>query len=144
MQVGVFIPIGNNGWLLSETAPQYKPTFALNKAIALKAEGYGLDFLLSMIKLRGFGGATEFWEYNLESFTLMAGLAAVTDRIKLFATSATLVTPPAIAARMASTIDSISQRPVWVEPDHRLAKAGIRSDGDVAGGRALSAAATTC
>jgi pyrimidine oxygenase len=108
MQVGVFIPIGNNGWLLSETAPQYKPTFALNKAIAQKAEGYGLDFLLSMIKLRGFGGATEFWEYNLESFTLMAGLAAVTDRIKLFATSATLVTPPAIAARMASTIDSIS------------------------------------
>jgi pyrimidine oxygenase len=108
MQVGVFIPIGNNGWLLSETAPQYKPTFALNKAIAQKAEGYGLDFLLSMIKLRGFGGATEFWEYNLESFTLMAGLAAVTDRIKLFATAATLVTPPAVAARMASTIDSIS------------------------------------
>jgi pyrimidine oxygenase len=108
MQVGVFIPIGNNGWLLSETAPQYKPTFALNKAIAQKAEGHGLDFLLSMIKLRGFGGATEFWEYNLESFTLMAGLAAVTDRIKLFATAATLVTPPAIAARMASTIDSIS------------------------------------
>jgi pyrimidine oxygenase len=108
MQVGVFIPIGNNGWLLSETAPQYKPTFALNKAIAQKAEGYGLDFLLSMIKLRGFGGATEFWEYNLESFTLMAGLAAVTDRINLYATSATLVTPPAIAARMASTIDSIS------------------------------------
>ena len=23
MKVGVFIPIGNNGWLLSETAPQY-------------------------------------------------------------------------------------------------------------------------
>jgi pyrimidine oxygenase len=108
MQVGVFIPIGNNGWLLSETAPQYKPTFALNKAIAQKSEGYGLDFLLSMIKLRGFGGSTEFWEYNLESFTLMAGLAAVTDRIKLFATAATLVTPPAIAARMSSTIDSIS------------------------------------
>ena len=61
-----------------------------------------------MIKLRGFGGDTEFWEYNLESFTLMAGLAAVTEKIKLFATSATLVTPPAIAARMASTIDSIS------------------------------------
>jgi pyrimidine oxygenase len=44
----------------------------------------------------------------LESFTLMAGLAAVTSKIKLFATSATLVMPPAIVARMASTIDSIS------------------------------------
>ncbi|MCX2946236.1 hypothetical protein ORG37_24485, partial [Rahnella perminowiae] len=23
MKIGVFIPIGNNGWLISETAPQY-------------------------------------------------------------------------------------------------------------------------
>jgi pyrimidine oxygenase len=108
MQIGVFIPIGNNGWLISENAPQYRPTFALNKQITLTAEKYGLDFVLSMIKLRGFGGKTEFWDHNLESFTLMAGLAAVTTRIKLFATCATLVIPPAIAARMASTIDSIS------------------------------------
>ncbi|WP_267356870.1 MULTISPECIES: pyrimidine utilization protein A [unclassified Methylobacterium] len=108
MSVGVFIPIGNNGWLISENAPQYRPSFALNKAITLKAEGYGLDFALSMIKLRGFGGKTEFWDHNLESFTLMAGLAAVTTRIKLFATAATLCLPPAIVARMAATIDSIS------------------------------------
>lgn len=108
MQVGVFIPINNNGWLISETAPQYKPSFDLNKEIALKAESYGLDFLLSMIKLRGFGGKTEFWEYGLESFTLMSGLAAVTDRIKLYATAPTLILPPAFAARMGVTIDSIS------------------------------------
>ncbi|GLZ25420.1 pyrimidine utilization protein A [Stutzerimonas stutzeri] len=108
MDVGVFIPIGNNGWLISENAPQYMPSFELNKAIVQKAEGYGFDFALSMIKLRGFGGKTEFWEHNLESFTLMAGLAAVTSKIQLFATAATLTLPPAIVARMASTIDSIS------------------------------------
>lgn len=108
MNVGVFIPIGNNGWLISETAPQYMPTFELNKRIVQKAEHYGFNFALSMIKLRGFGGKTEFWEHNLESFTLMAGLAAVTSKIQLFATAATLTLPPAIVARMASTIDSIS------------------------------------
>ncbi|WP_160123425.1 pyrimidine utilization protein A [Rhodovarius lipocyclicus] len=108
MDIGVFIPIGNNGWLISKNAPQYKPSFALNKAVAQKAEAYGLDFLLSMIKLRGFGGETKFWDYNLESFTLMAGLAGVTSRIKLFATAASLVLPPAIMARMAVTIDSIA------------------------------------
>jgi pyrimidine oxygenase len=108
MDIGVFIPIGNNGWLISENAPQYKPSFALNKQIALRAEHHGLDFLLSMIKLRGFGGKTEFWDYNLESFTLMAGLAAVTERIGLFATAPVLALPPAIVARMATTIDSIS------------------------------------
>src|SRR4030095_7726795 len=90
------------------SSPQYKPTFELNKQVVQKAEHYGFDFALSMIKLRGFGGATEFWDHNLESFTLMAGLAAVPSRIKLFATSATLTVPPAIAARMVATIDSIS------------------------------------
>ncbi|WP_053145708.1 pyrimidine utilization protein A [Erwinia billingiae] len=108
MKIGVFIPIGNNGWLISTNAPQYMPTFELNKAIVQKAEHYHFDFALSMIKLRGFGGKTEFWDHNLESFTLMAGLAAVTSRIEIYATAATLTLPPAIVARMASTVDSIS------------------------------------
>jgi pyrimidine oxygenase len=108
MDVGVFIPIGNNGWLISTTSPQYMPTFDLNREIVQSAERYGLDFALSMIKLRGFGGKSEFWDHNLESFTLMAGLAAVTQRIKLYASVAVLTVPPPIVARMASTIDSIS------------------------------------
>ena len=108
MDMGVFIPIGNNGWLISTTSPQYKPTFELNKQIVQRAEHYGLDFALSMIKLRGFGGKSEFWDHNLELFTLMAGLAAVTSRIQLYASVAVLTIPPAIVARMASTIDSIS------------------------------------
>ena len=108
MQVGIFLPIGNNGWLISTTSPRFMPTFDLNRAVVERAERYGMDFALSMIKLRGFGGPSEFWDYNLESFTLMAGLAAVTSRIQLFATCAVLTTPPPIAARMAVTIDSIS------------------------------------
>jgi pyrimidine oxygenase len=108
MDIGVFLPIGNNGWLVSTTSPQYMPTFDLNRRVVQKAEGYGLDFVLSMIKLRGFGGATEFWDFNLESFTLMAGLAAVTDRIQLYASVPVLILPPPLVARMAVTIDSIA------------------------------------
>src|SRR3981189_1526617 len=108
MDFGVFIPIGNNGWLISENAPQYKPSFELNKRVVLEAEKQGFAFALSMIKLRGFGGKSEFWDHNLESFTLMAGLAAVTKRIQLYASVAVLTIPPAIVARMTSTIDSIS------------------------------------
>jgi pyrimidine oxygenase len=109
VDIGVFIPIGNNGWLISTTSPQYLPSFDLNRRIVQKAEGYGLDFALSMIKLRGFGGASQFWDYNLESFTLMAGLASVTARIKLYASVGTLTIPPALTARMAVTIDSIAR-----------------------------------
>jgi pyrimidine oxygenase len=108
MDFGVFIPIGNNGWIISESSPQYKPSFELNKTIVQKAEAYGFSFALSMVKLRGFGGSTEFWDHNLESFTLMAGLAAVTDKIRLYASVALLTLPPAMVARMATTIDDIS------------------------------------
>ncbi len=66
MDIGVFIPIGNNGWLISTASPQYKPSFDLNKQVVQKAERYGFEFALSMIKLRGFGGKSEFWDYNLE------------------------------------------------------------------------------
>ncbi|TCZ65488.1 pyrimidine utilization protein A [Roseicella aquatilis] len=108
MDIGVFIPINNNGWLISATSPQYLPSFELNRQVVQKAEGYGLDFALSMIKLHGFGGKTEFWDHGLESFTLMSALAAVTRRIRLFATTAVLTIPPAIIARMAATIDDVS------------------------------------
>ncbi len=108
MDLGVFIPIANNGWLISKTSPQYNTSFALNRDVTLLAEKYGFEFALSMIKLRGFGGESEFWDHALESFTLMAGIAAVTSKIYLYASSAVLTLPPAIAARMAATIDSIA------------------------------------
>ena len=108
VKVGVFIPIGSRGWLISTTSPKTTPTFDLNRTVVQQAEHYGLDFALSMIKLRGFGGPSGYWDENLESFTLMAGLAAVTRRIQLFASVAVLTVPPAFAARMAVTIDSIA------------------------------------
>ena len=107
-QIGVFIPIGSRGWLISTTSPKTMPSFDLNKTIVQRAEHYGLDFALSMIKLRGYNGPSEYWVHNLESFTLMAGIAAVTKKIKLFASSAILTLPPALTARMATTIDSIA------------------------------------
>ncbi len=103
MQLGVFIPIGNNGWLISTTSPQYKPSFDLNKTIVDKAEGFGFDFALSMIKLHGFGGPSQFWDYNLESFTLMAGLAATTSAIML---SACTKCPCFVSASTCCTVGS--------------------------------------
>ena len=108
MDFGLFLPIANNGWITSTTSPQYLPTFELNKQIVQNAEKYGFKFALSMIKLRGYGGLTEHWDYALESFSLMAGLAAVTDDMMLYASVATPPLHPALVARMAVTIDSIA------------------------------------
>lgn len=107
-KIGVFIPVGSRGWLISTTSPETYPTFDLNRTIVQRAEYYGLDFALAMIKLRGFDGPSGYWVHNLEAFTLMAGIAAVTKKIKLYASIALLTLPPPLAARMTATIDSIA------------------------------------
>lgn len=108
VKTGIFLPNGSNGYIISEGAPIYRPSFEHNKAIAIEAERAGIDMVLSMMKYRGFEGKTGFWDYCLESFTLMAGLAAATERIELFPTVTLPVHNPAIAARFVSTIDDIS------------------------------------
>jgi pyrimidine oxygenase len=108
MKLGVFLPNGSNGYIPSTTSPRYLPTYQHNLDITLEAERQGLDFVLSMMKYRGFGGESGYWDACLETFTLMAGLAAATSRIGLFPSVTLLAHHPAVCARMVSTIDDIS------------------------------------
>jgi pyrimidine oxygenase len=108
MKFGVFLPNGTNGYILSTRSPQYSPTYEHNRAITVEAERQGLDFALSMIKFRGFGGEGGYWNACLESFTLMAALARDTSSIYLFPSVGILSMHPAVAARMVATIDDIS------------------------------------
>src|SRR2546426_8440716 len=82
VELGVFLPVLNNGWVISTAAPQYHPSYAMNKAMTLLAEDLGFSFVLSPVKYRGFGGPTEHWDYVLESFEVMAGPAVGTERIR--------------------------------------------------------------
>jgi len=108
MKFGVFLPNGSNGYLITKAIPPYLPTWQLNRDVTLEAERQGLDFVLSMMKFRGFGGETGFWDACMESFTLMAGLAGITDRIGLVPTTTILTQHPAYVARMMATLDDIS------------------------------------
>jgi hypothetical protein len=81
----------------------------MNKAMTMLAEDLGFSFVLSPVKYRGMGGPTEFWDYGLESFEVMAALAEATDRIRLYGSVALPTVHPAITARRAATIDHISQ-----------------------------------
>src|SRR4029450_6574762 len=84
IELGVFLPVLSNGWIASTTAPRYRPTYAMNKAMTMLAEDLGLGFVVSAVKYRGMGEPTEFWDYALESFEVMAALAEATDRIRLY------------------------------------------------------------
>jgi pyrimidine oxygenase len=107
-RLGVFMPVGNNGWIISKTAPQYMPTYQLNKDTAQLAERIGFDYVFSMAKWTGYGGETRFWDFSAESFTMMAALAPVTTNLRLVASVAPILIHPAIVAKMAVTLDDIS------------------------------------
>jgi pyrimidine oxygenase len=108
LDFGIFLPITNNGWIISHVSPQFSPSFAMNKDVTRRAEDLGFRFAFSMVKWRGFGGEFGYWNEALESLTLMAGLASVTTRIELIGSLQPLTLHPAVAARMALTIDNIS------------------------------------
>ncbi|WP_305784499.1 LLM class flavin-dependent oxidoreductase [Symbioplanes lichenis] len=107
-EYGVFLPIGNGGWMLSETAPHPEATYAYNRKVAVDAEAIGLDFIMSMAKWKGFGGTTDHWGQTLESMTLMSALAEATSTVKIWATMHANIHHPAIAAKMFTTLQDVS------------------------------------
>ena len=107
-EYGIFLPIGNGGWMVSTTAPHPEASYDYNKRTALLAEQVGLDFIMSMAKWRGFGGSTDHWGETLESMTLMSALAEATSTVKIWATMHANMHNPAAAAKMYSTLQQIS------------------------------------
>jgi pyrimidine oxygenase len=63
---------------------------------------------MAMGKWRGFGGETGHWGRSLEAVTMMAGIAALTKRVKVWATLHAILHNPAVAAKMIATLDHIS------------------------------------
>jgi pyrimidine oxygenase len=108
VELGIFMPVGSNGFIMSTAAPRYHPTFELHSAIARIAEDIGLDYLFSMGKWMGFGGDSNFWENTIEPMSMASAVAGVTSKIKLFSTINPLLFHPAVAAKIIATIDNIS------------------------------------
>jgi len=107
-EFGVFLPIANGGWIVSTATPPLDGGWQQNRDAALAAEAEGFDFVMAMGKWRGFGGATNHWDSSLEAVTMLAGIAAVTSRVKVWATLHAILHNPAVAAKMIATLDQIS------------------------------------
>jgi len=107
-EFGVFLPVAKNGFIWSTKSPAYAPSFDDQLRITTLAEDIGLDYVFSMMKWRGFGGETEFWDSSLDSFSLTPALAARTSRIKLIATVCPLLVHPTVMAKMSATVQEMS------------------------------------
>jgi len=105
---GVFLPVANGGWIISDTTPKLDGLWKQNLGAAVTADEVGLDFVMSMGKWRGFGGETNHWASSMESITMMAGIAQATKRVKVWATAHTLLHNPVVIAKMITTLDHIS------------------------------------
>ena len=108
---GVFLPVTNNGWVISKTSPQFVPTFDYNRRIGQLAERTGFSYLFSMAKWRGFGGEVEFWKYAIESTMLMTALAGAVPSLRLIASVAPALIHPAVLAKMAATMEPMPTAP---------------------------------
>ena len=113
MKIGLFMPTVNNGFIMSEAAPQYGPDFKNNKEVSSRQRTTGWSRALAdqVPRLRR---KTDHWHWALDSFTTIAGLAAVTDRIKLVGSVGLQAHHPAVAARHAAMIQMISGGRFWL------------------------------
>lgn len=108
VEIGVFIPVANGGWIASSNSPKISGSYESNLRVTQLAERMNFDFALSMACWRGFDGETKYLQHSLESVTCMAGLAQATSRINIWATVHMMMWPPAIVAKMIATLDQIA------------------------------------
>jgi dimethylsulfone monooxygenase len=78
------------------------------RRIARAADRAGLEALVPIARLKGFGGTSQFWDRSFETFTWGAALAEVTSRIQIITTCAIPLVHPVMAAKMGATLDHIS------------------------------------
>ncbi len=108
IDTGVFIPVGNHGWIHSINSPAVEDgSFRRVLEVTKGAEALGFDFVLSPGIWRGRKGPSEHWMHSLELLTTTAALLQATDRISVFGTVHMTVYPPAVVAKIMTTLDQI-------------------------------------
>lgn len=91
------------------TSPQrIQATWDESVRIAQAAEAAGLDAMIPISRWVGFGGSSDHNDRSYETCTWAAGIAAVTNRISVFATVHVQSIHPVRMAKEGVTIDHIS------------------------------------
>lgn len=107
-KLGLFAPNASGGMIMSDAPTGFRVTWDQQLEIAKAAEAANLDALVPVGRWTGFGGNTNFNGVCFETYTWAAGLAQATERIGIFATTHLPTVHPIVAAKMAATVDHIS------------------------------------
>ena len=98
----------SRGTTLTHAAETLRVTWPESKRIAQAAEAAGMDAILSVASWRNTTPSYPTYDRVWESLTFTAGLAAVTERIQLFATVHVPLFHPVMLAKMMATADHIA------------------------------------
>jgi len=105
IDLGIWLPIFG-GWLRNVEDEGMAPTFDYNRRVAQAADAAGFStILIPELNLNDIEGPSA---PSLECWTMTAGLAPVTDDIRLMAAIRPGFRQPAVTAKMAANIDHMS------------------------------------
>jgi len=107
-KLGVFSANADGGLAITTVPERWRATWQDNLDAARIADEGGLDFFLPIARWKGFGGVTRTREHSFETFTWAAALAAVTQRMAIFATVHVPLVHPIYAAKALATVDHVS------------------------------------
>lgn len=107
LRLAVFSPnmAGGNNLTVAPEAP--KATWEESKRLALAAEAAGFEALISVARWRGMSHRAQAHRC-FDGFTWAAAVAAITERINVFATVHVPLAHPLLVAKQAATVDHVS------------------------------------
>ena len=108
MKLGVMAFNCSHGSTVTTANGTWPMTWQDNANLAQMIDRAGLEVLLPVGRWKGYGGETNFNNRTFESFTWASAISAITSYCTVFATVHAPLIHPVAAAKMATTIDHIS------------------------------------
>jgi len=135
--LGTFASNCSGGMTVSTLPERWSASWEDNLRLGKLLDDAGIDFMLPIARWIGYGGATDFHGYVLETMTWAAALLASTRRITVFATIHTAANHPLIVAKQIATLSHVSGGRVglnivagWNKPEYEALGLTLPDDHD--------------
>lgn len=124
-RLGLFSSNCSGGMAVTKIPERWSASWEDNLALAELADEVGIDFMLPIARIIGYGGVTNFHEGVLEPIPWATALVSRTKRLTAFATVHTAFHHPVVVAKQLATIDAIAPGRVglnvvagWNQPEY--------------------------